>query len=171
MSGQVARASPERGGREAPERYEPRTRSRWVGIPPVRPEPGPDQKHANEREKKLRKMMMLAMMLAMALMMAAPATAMADHLDDDDFVEEFCEDFDGDDFCDDEFEFDEFGFFPFFTPFFFEVEIDDIDCNGFDDDFDGLIDEDVVCVVEFDVDFDDFDGFDFDGDGFDVDFG
>ena len=105
--------------------------------------------------------MLLAAMLAMALMMAPPATAMADDLDGDgfeDFVEEFCEDFDDDDFCDDEeedFEFDEFGFFPFFTPFV--LEIDDIDCNGLDDDFDGFTDEDVVCVVEFEVD-----GFDLD---------
>ncbi len=107
----------------------------------------------------MKKLMLLAAMLAMALMMVAPATAMADDFDGDgfeDFVEEFCEDFDGDDFCDDdedEFEFDTFGFFPFFTPFVFEI--DDIDCNGLDDDFDGFTDEDVVCVVEFEVE--DFD--------------
>lgn len=96
--------------------------------------------------------MMLAAMLAMAVMMAAPATAIADDFDGDGF-EEFCEDFDGGDFCEDdedEFEFDES---VFFVPLFFEVEIDDIDCNGLDDDFDGFTDEDVVCVVEFDVDF------------------
>lgn len=89
--------------------------------------------------------MLLAAMLAMTVMMAAPATAMADDFDGDGF-EDFVEDF---------------GFFPFFTPFVFEVE--DVDCDGFDDDFDGWIDEDVVCVVEFEVDdFDDFDDFDFD---------
>ena len=97
--------------------------------------------------------MLLAAMLAMALMMVAPATAMADDFDGDDF-EDFVED-------------SEFGFFPFFTPFI--LEVDDVDCDGFDDDFDGGIDEDVVCVVEFEVE--DFDGFDFDGDGFDVVFG
>ncbi len=74
--------------------------------------------------------MMLAAMLAMAVMMAAPATAMADDFDGDGF-EDFVEDF---------------GFFPFFTPFVFEV--DDVDCYGFDDD-------EVVCVVEFEVE--DFD--------------
>ncbi len=47
-----------------------------------------------------------------------------------------------------------------------DVEIDDIDCDGFDDDGDGEADEDIVCVVEFDVDFDGFDG---EGDGFDED--
>jgi hypothetical protein len=107
--------------------------------------------------------MLLAAVLAMSVMMAAPATVMADDFDGDgfeDFVEEFCEDFDGDDFCDDDEDFDEFGFFV--------VEIDDVDCDGFDDDFDGGIDEDVVCVVEFEVE--DFDGFDSNGDGFDVDF-
>ena len=35
-----------------------------------------------------------------------------------------------------------------FTPFLFVIE--DIDCDGFDDDFDGGIDEDaIVCEVEF----------------------
>jgi hypothetical protein len=82
----------------------------------------------------LRKLMMLAVMLAMAAMMAAPATAMADDFDGVGF-EDFIEDF------------------GFFTPFAFEVE--DVDCDGFDDDFDGGIDEDVVCVVEFEVE--DFD--------------
>jgi hypothetical protein len=82
--------------------------------------------------------MLLAAMLAMAVMMAAPAIAMADDFDGDGF-EDFVEDF---------------GFFPFV------FEVDDVDCDGFDDDFDGGIDEDVVCVVEFEVD--DFDGFDFD---------
>jgi Ni/Co efflux regulator RcnB len=43
----------------------------------------------------------------------------------------------------------------FFTPFLFVIE--DIDCDGFDDDFDGWIDEDAVCEVEFGlVDFFDF---------------
>jgi hypothetical protein len=117
-------------------------------------------------------MVLLAMMLALAVMVAAPATVMAEDFDDEDFVEEFCEDFDGNDFCDDEeeFDFDEFDDFDDFDDeVFFVAEIEDIDCDGFDDDFDGGIDEDVVCVVEFD--FDDVDGFDFDRDGFDVDFG
>jgi hypothetical protein len=94
--------------------------------------------------------MMMAALLAMAVMMAAPATAMADDFNGDGFedsVGEFCENFNGDDFCDDdedEFnEFDEFGFFPFFTPFVFEV--DEVDCDDFDDD-------EIVCVVEFEVD-------------------
>jgi hypothetical protein len=48
-----------------------------------------------------------------------------------------------DDFFDD-FDSDNF----FFTPFLFVIE--DIDCDGFDDDFDGWIDEDaIVCEVEF----------------------
>ena len=83
------------------------------------------------------KLILLAAMLAMALMMAAPATIMADDFDGDGF-EDFVEDF---------------GFFPYFTPYI--LEVDDVDCDGFDDDFDGGVDEDVVCVVEFKVE--DFD--------------
>jgi hypothetical protein len=75
----------------------------------------------------------MATMFAVAAMLAAPVTAIAD-------------DFDGDGF-------EDFGFFPFFTPFV--LEVDDVDCDGFDDDFDGGIDEDAVCVVEFEVE--DFD--------------
>ena len=90
----------------------------------------------------MRKMMLLAAMLSMALLMMSPATAMAEDLDFDGFddQEEFYEEF--------------------YFPFFFGGGIDDVDCDGFDDDFDGGIDEDVVCVVEFDDDFYGFGGFD-----------
>lgn len=75
--------------------------------------------------------MLLAAMLATAVVMAAPATAIADDFDGDGF-EDFYEDF-------------------VFFPYFYEVE--DVDC----DDFDGGIDEDVVCVVEFEIEDFDFD--------------
>ncbi len=91
----------------------------------------------------MRKIVLLAAMLAMSVMMMAPGAAMADDLDFDGF--------------DDEEEFF-FGYGNFF-PYYLDVEIDDIDCDEFDDD--------IVCVVEFDIDYDGFDG---DGDGFDEDF-
>jgi hypothetical protein len=42
-----------------------------------------------------------------------------------------------------------------FVPFFFAVEEIDIDCDGVDDDFDGLFDEGANCEVE--IEFFDFD--------------
>jgi hypothetical protein len=71
------------------------------------------------------------------------------HNDDFDFVNfDNNDDFDhNDDFDDDDFDFDNNDVV--FTPFLFAI--DDIDCDGVDDDFDGGIDEDaLVCVVEFD---------------------
>ena len=127
-------------------------------------------------------LMLVAMMLATV---AGPAMADNDRQDrreerrDDrqEFREEFREDFfvfdhdfdvDFHDCCDDDdFEFDEVGFYPFFTPFFFEVDDVELVCDDDDDDFDGFVEcDDLVLVVELD---NDFDGFDFDGDGFDFD--
>ncbi len=70
---------------------------------------------------------------------------------DDFFV--FDHDIDFDDCCDDDddVEFVDFGF----VPWFFFVEEIDIDCDGIDDDFDGLFDEGGDCEVE--IEFFDFD--------------
>jgi len=95
-----------------------------------------------------------------------------------EFREELREDFfffdhdiDFDDCCDDDdFGFDDevvfvsdFGFdheffvsdFGLFTPFVFGIEEIDIDCDGIDDDLDGLFDEGADCEVE--IEFFDFD--------------
>ncbi len=91
----------------------------------------------------------VAVMMAMLLAIAAPA--MADHNRHDNDHNNGWNGWNDwnnnryDDFFDDVYEEE----FVFFTPFIFAIE--DIDCDGFDDDFDGWIDEDaVVCVVEFD---------------------
>jgi hypothetical protein len=121
------------------------------------------------------------MLVAMLMVIAAPAMAgdkdrhyrhenrfenRFDHVDFDDFDDFDCDhhdcDFDDCDHHDCDFDdcdnhdcdFDEDFFVNdfFFVPTLFTVELDDIDCNGLDDDFDGLVDEDVVCVLTFDVD-------------------
>jgi hypothetical protein len=91
----------------------------------------------------------VAVMMAMLVAIAAPA--MADHNRHNN-NNNHDNDWNGwnnnDDFDDfDDFDFDEEEFF--FTPFLFVIE--DIDCDGFDDDFDGGIDEDAVCEVEFEL--------------------
>jgi hypothetical protein len=121
------------------------------------------------------KLVLAAAALMVAMLVAFSAPAMANNTNDDnvqrhssnifddnhhndifDDGDNCCRDHDGDfdfanfdnDFDDDDFDFDNNDFF--FTPFFF-FAIEDIDCDGVDDDFDGGIDEDaLVCVVEFD---------------------
>ncbi len=107
------------------------------------------------------------------MLLATAGPAMADkndrqerREDRQEFREEFREDFfgfnhdiDADDCCDDEFELDEEVFFvsdfDFFVPHLFFVEEIDIDCDGIDDDLDGLFDEGADCEVE--IEFFDFD--------------
>ena len=62
-------------------------------------------------------------------------------IEDLDFI---LDDGDVDDFEVEDFVVDDFFLFPLF-------EIDDIDCDGEDDDGDGLIDEDVQCVIELEL--------------------
>ncbi len=84
--------------------------------------------------------------------------------DRQEFREEFREDFfvfdhniDFDDCCDDdEIDIDDVEFVNFgFVPLFLAIEEIDIDCDGIDDDFDGLFDEGADCEVE--IEFFDFD--------------
>lgn len=105
--------------------------------------------------------LVLAMAAVLVGMLAAlPGPAMADHTQRHENRQDRWEDrwderwdrWDDVEFEVEEFEIDEF-FFPFFA-----LEVEDVDCDGEDDDLDGWIDEDVVCVVEFEVEeFDDFD--------------
>jgi hypothetical protein len=67
----------------------------------------------------------------------------------EDWRKEWREDF----CCDDEVVFFDHGFD--FVPVFYLIEEIDIDCDGFDDDFDGLFDEGADCEVE--IEFFDFD--------------
>ena len=111
--------------------------------------------------------LMLSLML---LAIAGPAMADENNRQErreerQEFREELREDFfffdhdiEFDDCCDDDFGFDDevvfvsdFGF----VPIFFAVEEIDIDCDGIDNDLDGLFDEGADCEVE--IEFFDFD--------------
>ena len=108
------------------------------------------------------------MLTVMLLAIAGPAMADDNNRQErreerQEFREEFREDFfvfghDFDDCCDDDFEFDEEVFFvsdfDHFVPWYFFIEEIDIDCDGIDDDFDGLFDEGADCEVE--IEFFDF---------------
>lgn len=98
------------------------------------------------------------MLVAMLMAVAGPAMA-ADkdrhenrHDRFENRFDRFNVDFDDCDFHDCDFEDNDFDEDFFLVPTLFTVEVDDIDCDGLDDDFDGLVDEDAVCVVDFDVD-------------------
>ncbi len=105
------------------------------------------------------------MLTVMLLAIAGPAMAGDNNRqerreDRQEFREERREDFfvfdhghDFDDCCYDDF--DNFDNDFVFYPYFFAVEEIDIDCDGIDDDFDGLFDEDADCEVE--IEFFDFD--------------
>src|ERR671914_140657 len=99
--------------------------------------------------------LVLAMAAALMVMLVVTAgPAMADHtqrhenrLERWDRWEDHHDDFEVDEF---EVDFDD-DFSGFFWPGFLVFEVEDIDCDGFDDDFDGWIDEDAVCVVELEL--------------------
>jgi hypothetical protein len=99
------------------------------------------------------------MLTVMLLAIAGPAMAGDNNRQErSEDRQEFREDFfvfdhdnDFDDCCHDDFDDDDFVFFPYF----FAVEEIDIDCDGFDDDFDGWFDEGADCEVE--IEFFDFD--------------
>ena len=110
---------------------------------------------------KARLLMGLMLLAAMLMTIAGPAMAGdKDHKDrhENRFENRFDNRFHNFDDCDhhdcdfDDCDFHDCDFDNFFVPTLFTVEIDDIDCNGLDDDIDGLVDEDVVCEVDFDVD-------------------
>jgi len=89
-------------------------------------------------------------LMLVAMLMAIAGPAMADHTQrhenrQDRWEDRWDERWDDVEFEVEEFEVDEL-FFPFFV-----LEVEDVDCDGVDDDGDGGIDEDVVCIVEFEV--------------------
>ena len=90
-------------------------------------------------------------MTVMLLAIAGPAMAGDNRQERQEFREDFFvfdHNINSDDCCDDDVEFVDFGF----VPIFFAVEEIDIDCDGLDDDFDGLFDEGADCEVEIEFD-------------------
>jgi hypothetical protein len=103
--------------------------------------PSPESTANKKRKEQMRKIVLLAVMVAMAALMLAATPAMAQDRngddDFDDFVEEFCEDFDGDGIEDCE-EFVEEFCEDFDGDFFCDEDEEDFFFDGFGDFGDGI---------------------------------